>query len=204
MISTDRLYSVKSYKADELPLDRREILRYAGTLESTPEADGLLSEVLSEILPLLTYRVCFREFELVLTGDYIDLGFATLRSRSLARHLRGCDSAVLFGATIGIEPDRLMNRYARLSPAKALLLQAVGAERIEAVAEAFSAELSEIMKKEGKTVKTRFSPGYGDLPLEVQKDIFELLSLPKNIGLTLTESCLMSPTKSVTAIIGIS
>ena len=52
-------------------------------------------------------------------------------------------------------------------------------------------------------LRPRFSPGYGDLPLELQKDVFRVLDCPRKIGLSLNESLLMSPSKSVTAIIGI-
>ena len=50
--------------------------------------------------------------------------------------------------------------------------------------------------------KPRFSPGYGDLSLEVQKEIFSLLDCPRKIGVSLGDSLLMTPSKSVTAIIG--
>ena len=60
-----------------------------------------------------------------------------------------------------------------------------------------------VIKKEKGVIRPRFSPGYGDLPIEIQKDIFRALDCPRRIGLTLNENLLMSPTKSVSAIIGI-
>ena len=56
---------------------------------------------------------------------------------------------------------------------------------------------------EGVSLLPRFSPGYGDLSLDFQREIFRLLSPERNIGVTLGERLLMSPTKSVSAIIGI-
>ena len=82
-------------------------------------------------------------------------------------------------------------------------MQAIGAERIEALCDSLCEELKSSLKTEGKTSKPRFSPGYGDLPLSFQKDVFRVLEPEKRIGLTLNASLLMSPTKSVTAIIGI-
>ena len=102
-------------------------------------------------------------------------------------------------AGAGLEIDRLIRRYTSLSPAKALFFQAIGAERIESLCDAFCEEL----KKDGLQLRPRFSPGYGDLPMELQKDIFRVLDCPRKIGLALNESLLMSPSKSVTAIIGI-
>ena len=80
------------------------------------------------------------------------------------------------------------------------MFQAIGAERIEALCDAFCDDIS---KEYNIAIKPRFSPGYGDLPLECQKDIFAVISPEKHIGLTLTDSMLMSPSKSVTAIVGL-
>ena len=104
------------------------------------------------------------------------------------------------GATVGIELDRLIIKYSHLSPTKALLLQALGAERIEALCDTFCTDMQNTLKI---ALKPRFSAGYGDLLLDTQTHIFGLLSLPKHIGLTLNDSLIMSPTKSVTAFIGI-
>ena len=49
---------------------------------------------------------------------------------------------------------------------------------------------------------SRYSPGYGDLPLELQREIIRVLDCGRTIGITLTESLLMQPSKSVTAVIG--
>jgi len=71
-------------------------------------------------------------------------------------------------------------------------------------ARAESAELKEEAAAEGKFLRPRFSPGYGDLPLAIQPELFRVLEVQKNTGITLTESLLMMPTKSVTALIGVS
>ena len=131
------------------------------------------------------------------------MGFATVESAALRKNLQGCERAVVFAATVGLELDRMIAKAARLSPAKALLLQAIGAERIEALCDRFCQELSEELAPMGQTLRPRFSPGYGDLPLTFQEEIFRVLDCPRKIGLSLNESLLMSPTKSVTALVGI-
>jgi cobalamin-dependent methionine synthase I len=112
-------------------------------------------------------------------------------SLAFAKFLDGKDEAVLFAATVGLGVDRLIHRYASVSPVKALLFQAIGAERIETLCEAFCKELG---------LKKRFSPGYADLALETQRGIFAALGCEKRLGISLTDSLLMTPTKSVTAI----
>ncbi len=82
-------------------------------------------------------------------------------------------------------------------------MQAIGAERIESLCDMFCGELAETYAKDGMSLRPRFSPGYGDLPLEAQKSVFKALDCHRKIGLALNDSLLMSPSKSVTAIVGL-
>ena len=182
---------------------REEILRYAGVREAVPEISSLLEEVLQEAEAVISCRVCWQKLPIQACGEELNLSFARTRSESLRRHLHCCSHIVLFGATVGIGLDRLIVRYDKTSPAKALLLQAIGAERIEALCNLFSEKIKNAAAAEGLHTTSRFSPGYGDLPLELQRDIFGTLNCGGKIGLTLNESLMMSPSKSVTAIIGI-
>ena len=185
------------------PIRMREVLRYMGAEKATDEMQTLLAECTEEAREVFVCRVCFRVFDVRTDGDDVDLGFARVESRALRKNLDGCDRAVLFAATVGLEIDRLITRYSRLSPSRALCFQALGAERIEALCDAFEEELRARYAAEGKVLRPRFSPGYGDLSLELQRDIFRALDCPRQIGLSLNESLLMTPTKSVTAVIGI-
>ena len=180
-------------------LDHREILRYAGCRETTPEVETLLNECLREAREFSACKVCWGEFPVYFYENQVDLGFATITSSSLANHLASCDKIILFAATIGLTPDRLITRYSSLSPSKALFFQAMGAQQIEALCNLFNDEI----RKQYALTCPRFSPGYGDLPLSLQQDIFRVLDCPRKIGLSLNDSLLMTPTKSVTAIIGI-
>ena len=175
------------------PVDTGEILRYAGSRGEEAQVNALLAECLAEAEPRLTYKVCFLELPVTVQEDVCALGTLSLRSRDLAVYLSGSTSAFVFAATVGVEFDRLLLRYSRLSPARALLLQAIGAERIEALCDTFCDDVA------GR--RARFSPGYGDLPLRTQQAMFALLRPEKHIGVTLNESLLMSPSKSVTAIV---
>ena len=184
---------------DAPPINKKEIFRYAGIVKPDDVLEGILNECLAEIEKKLSYRVCYREFEIVRNGAELDLGFAKTSSRALCKCLDGCERIVLFAATVGIELDRLISRYSSLSPSRALVLQAIGAERIESLCNAFCNEL----EREKGALTPRFSAGYGDLPLELQRDIFTALDCQRQIGLTLNQSLLMSPSKSVSAIVGI-
>ena len=185
------------------PIRRREVLRYMGCKDSTIELEALIDRAISLSEGKLSYKVCYSEFPLEIIDSKCYLGFAEADSRDLAKCLNVCEKTLVFAATVGLELDRLILRYGRLEPSLALCLQALGAERIEALCDAFCGEMKAKLASEGKNMRPRFSAGYGDLPLSLQKDIFASLECEKRIGLTLNDSLLMSPTKSVTAIIGI-
>jgi hypothetical protein len=191
----------ESYPAP--PLDEREVLRYAGCREADGEMLALLRDCRALAEPLLTYRLCYCELPCSVTGETCALGGLRVRSASLASHLSGCHAAIAFAATVGLPLDRLIAREGRLSPARGVMLQALGAERIEALCDAFEEDTRARMRETGLLCRRRFSPGYGDLPLSFQADLFSLLACEKAIGLTLTGSGMMVPTKSVTALIGV-
>ncbi len=177
------------------PVRRREVYRYAGCREATSAMDELLDACLRELDDGIRAAVCYLPVTVTVTGEVCDFGCCQLRSAQLARLLQPCREAVLFCATVGVAIDRLVGKYIAVSPSRAVMLQAMGAERIEALCDAFCETVS------GATV--RYSPGYGDLPLSAQRELFRVLAPPKHIGVCLTEGLLMSPTKSVTAIVGV-
>lgn len=185
----------------ELPVCQSEIRRYAGDRSGGGATAALLAECLEEARGQLSYRVCYRKLAVSAEGDVCDFGVFRLTSKNLAKNLAGCRRAILFAATVGVGIDRLIAKYGRISPAKALMFQAIGAERIEALCDAFCDDMA---KETCAGLRPRFSPGYGDVPLAVQRDIFSVLDCPRQIGLSLNDSLLMSPSKSVTAFVGLS
>ncbi len=193
--------STKIYR--DLRPDPAEILRYAG-MPKTSAPDPLMAECLSE-LGEIRGRLCWRQFPVRWIDGGMDLGFCRTASKSLAANLKNCSLLVLFAGTLGIGIDRLLARYGRLSPAKQLWFQAIGAAGVEAMCDAFCEDVRTLAGSAEMSARTkpRYSPGFGDFGLEYQPFIFEALDCPRNLGLTLTDSFLMSPTKSVTALIGI-
>lgn len=188
----------KTYK--EPPFCEKEILRYAGCKSFDDELLQPLCACIDEVRDKLSYKVCYRELPVSISGKTIDFGCLNVQSQNLAKNLQGCKTVIIFAATLGVELDRFIAKYGRISPSKALLLQAIGAERIEALCDMFCEDMA---KEKHMVLKPRFSPGYGDVPLEVQKDIFNLLDCSKRIGISLNDSLLMSPSKSVTAFVGL-
>lgn len=178
-----------------MPIKEREVLRYAGG-----GSDGSALKLIEGVNKNPSCAVCYAVADLSIEGEICRLGSLELRSSSLTKCLSGCCGAVVFCATVGFEYDRLIAASSRISPAKALMISALGSERAEALCDVFCAKLE---KELSARLTPRFSPGYGDLSLDVQKEIFALLEPAKRIGVCLSEQMIMTPTKSVTAIVGI-
>ena len=125
----------------------------------------------------------------------------SIRARSA---LKQCEKLILFGATLGTGADRLITRASLTDMAKAVVLQACAAAMLEEYCDACQREIAKQQEKEGWYLRPRFSPGYGDFDIQYQKPLMQMLDCAKTIGLTMTDSFMMTPTKSVTAVIGMS
>ena len=180
--------------------DVNEILRYAGVKKASQQDVELVDSCLLEAQDIFRFSVCYAVFSVSIKGSEVDFTFAKTTSKDLAKNLKGCDRAIVFCATVGLKIDRLIAKYGITAPSKALTFQAIGAERIESLCKLFNHEMGE----KYANLKPRFSPGYGDLDLTFQLDIFRALDCYKKIGVNLTNEFLMTPSKSVTAIIGVS
>ncbi len=188
----------KTFKAP--PFCKKEILRYAGCKSYDVDIEEILNSCISEAENSFIYKVCSTQLDLNVSGDVCDFGLFKVESKGLSSNLKNCKKVILCAATVGVEIDRLISKYSRIFPSKALIFQAMGAERIEALCEAFCTDFE---KEYAVFLKPRFSPGYSDLSLSVQKEVFRILDCPKNIGLSLNDSMLMSPSKSVTFFVGV-
>ena len=227
-ILPDRVFPPALYERVAPEINRGEILRYAGipaailrargegkkdesyldengksTIPADPELTGRLEDVIKLTEGQLSFRISYVCAGLGWTKDgYPELPFEQ-KSSDLKRNLSGCRGVIIFAATIGAGIDRLIRRYERTEAATGLLLQGMGAERVESFVDAFNEEIKEAAEKAGLFAHPRYSPGYGDLPITVQPDLLRLVDAEKRLGITLNASYLMSPSKSVTAIIGI-
>lgn len=135
--------------------------------------------------------------------DFVDenicnLGFDDIYSKNLCDVLRGCKSAIVLAVTTGIAVDRLLNKFSVTSASRHFITDAVAS----AAAESFCDFMDNMLRK-NPDKPHRFSPGYGDLPLEIQPRILDMLNASKNIGITINKSLLMTPVKSITAIMGV-
>lgn len=184
----------------------REILRYLGYRgqelpENVEELIGLCKQDLERAA---VPKSIWREYPLAVQNQELDMTILKTKSRNLERNLKDCDQVIFFAATLGSQVDVLLHRYNRLQMSRAVVLQAAAAAMLETYCDEKNAQLKAEYLEKGRYLRPRFSPGYGDFPLECQRPIAAALELNKRIGITLTDSLLMAPSKSVTAVIGVS
>ena len=187
----------------EIPM--REALHFLGWRGSALE-EPILSQIQSamvEVRKMLTAQVAVRHFALDENRCLADTSFAP-RGQDVHAMLETCGGAILMAATLGAQSERLLLRYQAKSSAEALVMDAVLSAAIEAVCDEQERILRENYGKDNLHLTDRFSPGYGDMPLEQTREICAVLDTQKTIGLTVSHSGIMLPRKSVTAILGVS
>lgn len=188
-------------------VNRREVRRYLGygKNEADEAVSSLIEDSIAKLKAAVYPKAVYRVFPLAFgEGDQMDLTAFCVKSKHLARNLQGCREVILFAATLGIQADQLILRLSRTKMSQAVVMQAAAAAMIEAYCDAWQEELRDLFRTQGKYLRPRFSPGYGDFPLEAQASFMQALDCPKKIGLTATDTFLLAPSKSVTAVMGIS
>ena len=184
-----------------------EAIRYLGVKKGAADAGicALVERSFQELEKEAEPRSVCRIFELRECGEEtVQIGTLKIQSRSLSRNLKNCGRAILFGATLGIGVDRLISRTGITDMARSVALQACAAAYLEEYCDRRQEEIGRGLEKEGGYLRPRFSPGYGDFDIRYQEPIMRMLDCAKMIGLSMTDGCMMTPTKSVTAVIGVS
>ncbi len=184
--------------------DRKEVLRYLGYRgsEITDVVEKKLEAAFNICNKIINVRQVWKLYSIRESKEGITLEEAdcVLYGESLKKLLKGLNEAILFCVTIGIDFDREVEKQMIKDPTLGVCLNACGIAAIEKACDNLQLEVE---KELGKKTTTRFSPGYGDLPLESQRDFIRLLNTEKIAGVRLNENNLMNPLKSVTAIAGL-
>lgn len=198
----DKEVRTYSLSADKVNIDASLALRYLRVRrEPDGEIKNMLTECFKEFLGAVSYKASYRYFDIKIDGKkiYFD-DEMVLESERLASNLSGCSGAFVFVATTSAAVDRLIHKYSNLRVSRAVVLDAIGSAAIEGFCDLLCHKLE---SDYGATLKPRFSPGYGDLSILSQSKILKACDSSRKIGVTLTDSRLMIPKKSVSAIIGV-
>lgn len=187
-----------------MQLNIDEALRYLGAGAQAPaalrqEMADVARQLMQTLRPRYTYRVypLRREEHAELLPD----ADVALTGGTARRMLAQCDQAVLLMCTLGAQFDTLLRTQQARDMSRAVMLDACGSAWVEAGCDAAEQELKTRFPE--RYLTDRFSPGYGDLPLTLQPGICAALDAQRRLGVTVTESLLLNPAKTVTAVIGL-
>jgi hypothetical protein len=189
----------------ELPLReirRNEVLLYLGYRggEIPPEVEADIARCSRELLDTARPRVTWRLFDLEEDGRFAGTAF-TPGGQDVRELLRDCRQAILLAATLGAEADKLIQRRQITDMGDAVILDCCANSAIEVVCDDLCDQLASQFAPMHLT--DRFSPGYGDMPLSQQPEFCTVLNTARTMGLAVSRSGLLTPLKSVTAIVGL-
>lgn len=194
--------SLLSDSLEQLP--EKQIYRYMGMSEipQSGEVRELVEKLKPKFLDKVQCKACYMIVPVRMTDSFVDLSVLSVNSVHLARNLAGCEHAILFAATLGMACEQQRRRAAAVSPAEGLVLDAMGSAAIEQFCDRICCDLTQ--QHSDFHLRPRFSPGYGDFPLEIQKKLLHVLDARRKIGISMSDGYLMIPQKSVTAVVGLS
>ena len=187
------------------PADPEQVLRYMGTPPHRADealralvarCDEELRQAVQPRWLSLTVGICPEE-----GGVRLDNGLL-LGGEDIKAHLTGCDRAVLLCATLGVQADRLIRAAQCSDVLRALALDCCASDLVEQLCDRAEAELHSAFPR--CHFPYRYSPGYGDLPIALNNDLLAALNAPVRLGLCATPGHILTPRKSVTAILGVS
>lgn len=178
-----------------------EALRYLGYGGNAP--DDKTKELLflcgKQLQETMEGKFIYKVFDLV-DGQIPNCGFQ-LRGQAIKNHLKNCNKVIFMCATLSGGVDLLIRRKQITGMTEAMLTDSLASAIIEQVCD--KAEEMILKDFEGYEHTWRFGLGYDDFPLEGQKRFLEILEAPKRIGVCVNQSMMLTPTKSVTCVIGL-
>ena len=184
-------------KTDNIVIDKNE----AAVRLKIPRSytDDTITRCEENLRRVLTCKYAYTRVSVKIKADNIcDLGFGDIESHNLVKALGRCKEAYILGVTIGIGADRLISRLALTSPAESFITDSLAS----AAAESLCDYADNLLRGECEK-PFRYAPGYGDMPLSYQPEILKALNADYTLGITLNSANLMTPMKSITAIMGI-
>ena len=209
----DQLASPQRYRLARVRIDRAEVLHYLGYTGQRLDSElaERIERIIAHVEETFEPRGAACTFAIDARG-LDDAGYpcirlagtaATLTGRDIYRHLKDAPAACVLAATLGMESERQLRAQAGQSALDAAIFDAAASACVEAATETIDQAVKREVATFGLVGNTRFSCGYGDCPLDAQQGLLDALDARRALGITLTPSQLMLPSKSVTAIFGL-
>lgn len=187
-------------------VDKNEVLRYSGQKDgkATPQIEKLAESYAEKIKENISPRHIAARFNLSQMEDGVMLSNGILlKGNDIKKHLSDCDECYIICATVGIQADSFIRSSLAMGSVYGLMADAAATAAVESYCDNVENELRQQLKKEKLYLTWRYSPGYGDFPFTQQPEILSILKADRLVGVTCNDSCIMTPSKSVTAVMGI-
>lgn len=195
------------FQIKELEIPKDEVLRYLGyrSQKIDEELDKLINLTIEESKTLVIPSFVVSKFKVETVEDGVKLLGTSilLTGNDIMEHLKDSKECFLMGVTIGGDIEKKINLYSKTNLTKSLILDSCATTAVEELCDKVEENIKQEAIRNGENITFRYSPGYGDLPLDVQKDLINTLNAEKIIGVTVSSHSLLMPRKSVTAIIGL-
>ncbi|WP_066501541.1 vitamin B12 dependent-methionine synthase activation domain-containing protein [Abyssisolibacter fermentans] len=195
-------------KKISLDIEKKEVLRYLGYKNCSIDeiTKRIIEFSIKEIKELCEFKYVFNIFDIKKLNHniYVTGSVCKLNGNDIFNHLKTSDKCAIMAVTLGNEVDKKIRYYSNIDITKSIIFDACASVAVENLCDSVENIIKRIAFDSGYYTTTRFSPGYGDFPIDSQFEILEILKAPTQIGLTVTEKNILIPRKSVTAIIGFS
>lgn len=187
-------------------IDINEILRYMNISNKDHDILKIVQHEVATIDKIIMPKYTFIKTKIAICENGIKIGNSDiiLKGNDIKNHLNNCSECYIICGTLGASIDRHIKLLESVSMLSAMTSDAACADFIEKLLDNAQKEIGNIEAENGRYITSRYSPGYGDLPISLQKSILTICDAPKKIGLNVTETNILIPRKSVTAIIGVS
>lgn len=176
-----------------------------GGIKPNPDTIKLVDECTHEIQDISNPKYTYEIFDIKRQNEVLFLRGSNIifSEDDILHYLKDSSKVALIAATLGIEIDRRILLYMKTQPIKGLILDACASAAIESLFSKADSEVKSIALAQDLYATFRYGPGYGKFPLHFQFEILQALDAYRKIGLSVTESFLLSPRKSLTAIMGL-
>jgi len=201
-----KTYRISSSGID-LDIKKTEILRYLGYGKNLDDKniDKEILEAVGELQKTTALNYIYRIFDFKVVDGTIDVTDTTLRikSKDLLKHLRDSEKLAIMATTLGFQVEKHIKYLNKVDLSKGVIYEACAAALIEELCDYVENEIEAEATSDDFNITKRYSPGYGDLELDIQPKILKVVEAQKKIGINVTENFIMVPRKSVTALIGL-
>lgn len=191
----------------DFSLHESEILRYLGYRgqEMPKNISDKIIGVKKECEDFFTPKYVYDEYNLKKRKGEIEIVGTNLilRGNDIYNLLKNCNRCILMAVTLGNSIERHIRLYEKVDLTKALILDSCATTAVEELCDLVEEKVKNKYVNKDEELTCRYSPGYGDLNLDVQKDFIDVLNCKKRIGINVSEHMILFPRKSVTAILGV-